>query len=101
MTPKELKARLENGENICVLDVRELEEWNFSNIGGKHIPLGDLPTRVGELNPNDEIAVLCHHGVRSAHAVGFLRQSGFTNVQNIQGGIEAWSLTVDSSVPRY
>lgn len=101
MTPTELKARLDNNESIVVLDVREPEEFAIANIGGVHIPLGDLPQRFHELDPEKEMVVMCHHGMRSAHAVGYLRSQGFTKVNNLSGGIEAWSLTVDSSVMRY
>lgn len=101
MTPRELKVRLDQGDSIEVLDVREPEEWNIANLGGIHIPLGELMNRVNELEADKEYAVLCHHGVRSAHAIGFLRQNGFEQLHNIQGGIEEWSLTVDPSVQRY
>ena len=65
------------------------------------IPLGELPKRVSELNPNDEIVAHCKMGGRSAKAVDFLKQSGFTNVRNMTGGILAWSDKVDPSMPKY
>ncbi len=101
VTPEEFKKELDSGKNVTLLDVRELEEIQLASIGGTHIPLGDLPVRFQELDPEKEIVVLCHHGVRSAHAVGFLRSQGFANVRNLRGGIDAWSLTVDPSVMRY
>jgi rhodanese-related sulfurtransferase len=101
MTPAELKQRLESGEKVTILDVRESDEFAYANLGGKHIPLGDLTQRHPELDPDQEIVVLCHHGVRSAHAVAFLKNLGFSKVHNLSGGIERWSLEVDPSVPRY
>ena len=101
MTPRELKTRLERGETIRILDVREPMEWNHCNVGGIHIPLGELESRIGELDSDSSYAVLCHHGVRSAHAVGYLRSRGFANVDNISGGIEEWAQTLDPSLKRY
>lgn len=101
VTPKALKQRLDSGEKLLILDVREPSEWKSANIGGKLIPLGELISRVNELNADQEIFVLCHHGVRSAHAVNFLRKHGFEKVFNIRGGIDRWSLEVDSKIPRY
>ena len=101
ITPKQLKERLDAGDKVLVLDVREPFEWNIANLGGKLIPLGELSQRVGELNPDEEIVVLCHHGVRSAHAVAFLRNQGFKKAFNIRGGIDRWSTEVDASIPRY
>ena len=98
---EDLKNRLDRGDDIVILDVRELAEHRFSNIGGTLIPLGQLSGRLHELDPEREIAVLCHHGTRSRMASGFLIQSGFRRVWNITGGIEAWSLRVDPSVRRY
>jgi adenylyltransferase/sulfurtransferase len=98
---KELKARLDRNEDIIILDVRQRHEYNLTNIGGVLIPLGELPARFGELDRAREIAVLCHHGVRSMRATEFLLRCGFTNVKNIEGGIDAWSRLVDPSVKRY
>lgn len=101
MTPQELKARLEAGTPPFIVDVREPEEFEICNIGGKLIPLSDLPSRYQELNPEAEVVVLCHHGVRSAHAVGFLRQMGFTNTHNLSGGIDRWAIEIDPEMKRY
>lgn len=101
MTPKEYKERLDQGETLFLLDVREPDEFKLANLGGTLIPLGDLPSRLEEIPQDQTVVVMCHHGVRSAHAVGFLRQSGFTNVMNLAGGIERWSVEIDPSVPRY
>jgi rhodanese-related sulfurtransferase len=101
MTALELKNALEQGKAIQLVDVREFEETSIASIGGKHIPLGDLSQRFQELDPEQETVVLCHHGVRSAHAATFLKERGFMNVHNLNGGIEAWSQMVDPSVMRY
>jgi adenylyltransferase/sulfurtransferase len=101
ITPKELKQRLDSGENIFVLDVREPHEYQIVNIGAPLIPLGELPNRVNELDPNREIVVHCKSGVRSQRAAEFLQKSGFRNVSNLAGGILAWATDVDPKLPKY
>jgi adenylyltransferase/sulfurtransferase len=101
MEPVELKRRLDAGEDIYVLDVREPHEFAIAQIGGHLIPLNDLPQRVGELDPNREIVVHCKMGGRSQKASEFLAQAGFKNLHNLAGGIQAWSETVDPKVPKY
>ncbi|MBV9483173.1 MAG: molybdopterin-synthase adenylyltransferase MoeB [Acidobacteria bacterium] len=98
---EELKRRLDAGEKIFVLDVREPHEYQICNIGGYLIPLGDLPKRVNELDSSREIVAHCRSGVRSAKAVNFLRQVGFTKVSNLAGGILAWADRVDPTMPKY
>jgi adenylyltransferase/sulfurtransferase len=97
----ELKKRLESDDKPFLLDVREPEERCLASIGGVLIPLGTLANRLVELDKNDEIVVYCHHGIRSAHAVGLLRRAGFTNVKNLSGGIDEWARVVDGGVARY
>ena len=99
--PEELDRRLRAGEDIFVLDVREPHEYPICNLSGYLIPLGDLPRRVHELDSSREIVVHCKMGGRSAKAVAFLQQSGFTKVHNLAGGITAWSDRVDPKVPKY
>jgi len=101
MTVEELKQRLDRGDDLFVLDVREPNEYQIANIGGHLIPLNDLPKRVGELDASREIVVHCKLGGRSAKAVDFLKQSGFSNVHNLAGGIQAWAERVDPKVPKY
>jgi sulfur-carrier protein adenylyltransferase/sulfurtransferase len=101
MTPEELKRRLDAGEGLFVLDVREPHEYQIANLGGYLIPLGDLPKRVNELDSSREIVAHCKMGGRSAKAVDFLRQAGFKKVRNLAGGINAWSEKVDPKVPKY
>jgi len=101
MQVEELKRRLDAGEDLFVLDVREPHEYQICNIGGHLIPLGDLPKRVNELDSSREIVAHCKMGGRSAKAVQFLRQAGFKKVHNLIGGITAWSDRVDPKVPKY
>ena len=101
ITPEEVKRRLDAGERMFILDVREPYEYQICNIGGTLIPLGQLASRVNELEPSQEIIVHCKSGARSAKAVTVLRDAGFRNVKNLRGGILAWSEKVDPNVPRY
>lgn len=102
MTVRELKDRLDKGDKVFLLDVREPHEFSMARIEGSTlIPLGTLPDSLNQLDPADEIVALCHKGMRSADAVGFLLQQGFSNVKNLIGGIDAWSVEIDHSVPRY
>jgi sulfur-carrier protein adenylyltransferase/sulfurtransferase len=99
--PAELKARLDGGDDIFILDVREPHEYQICNLGGYLIPLGDLPARMNELDSSREIVAHCRSGVRSAKAVTLLRQAGFGKVKNLAGGILAWADKVDATVPKY
>jgi len=101
IAPRELKARLDRGDDIYILDVREPHEYQICNLGGHLIPLGDLSRRVSELDSSREIVAHCRSGKRSAEAVEFLRKAGFRKVLNLKGGILAWSDEVDPSVPKY
>ncbi len=98
---EELKQRLDAKEDIYILDVREPHEYKICNINGHLIPLGDLPKRVQELDPSKEMIVHCRSGARSAKAVGFLHQAGFTKAKNLAGGILAWADRIDPNVPKY
>jgi molybdopterin/thiamine biosynthesis adenylyltransferase/rhodanese-related sulfurtransferase len=101
ITPEEFKARLDRGEDIFVLDVREPHEYEICNLNGYLIPLRDLPKRVNELDTSREIVVHCQRGMRSQRAVEFLRQAGFKKIKNLVGGIDAWAARIDPNVPRY
>jgi len=102
ITVSELKAKLDAGDNLFVLDVREPHEYDIARLEGTTlIPLGQLPSRVNELNTADDIVVHCRSGMRSAKAVGFLQKAGFQKVKNLKGGILAWSDQIDPSVPKY
>ena len=105
VTPAELKQRLDQGENITILDVREPFEWeiaNLENVGARLIPMGQVAERAGaELDPDAEIVVHCRSGSRSARVVKALQEAGYSKVSNLKGGIRAWSDEVDSSVKKY
>src|ERR1700723_3654261 len=101
ITPRDLKARLDRGEDFYILDVREPHEYQICNLGGHLIPLGDLSKRVSELDSSREIVAHCRSGKRSADAVEFLQRAGFRKILNLKGVILAWSDDVDPSVPKY
>ena len=98
----QLRDLLAQGKMPTVLDVREPDETRLAPFAGAvEIPMGEVPSRLTELDPDDEIVVLCHHGIRSARVAAFLDQQGFRRVANLTGGIDAWSLFIDPNVPRY
>jgi rhodanese-related sulfurtransferase len=102
ISPMELKTRLDKGDKLVLLDVREQWEYDLAKLTGSIlVPLGTLPQSMAKLNRDAEIIAICHHGMRSADATNFLLQQGFGNVKNLVGGIDAWSVQVDGSVPRY
>ena len=109
MNVKELKQRLDHGDDLFILDVREPFEYQIARIegqlqgqeGGHLIPLGDLPKRFNELNPEKEIVVQCKSGGRSQRAAEFLAKNGFQKLHNLAGGITAWSNEIDPKVPKY
>ncbi|MEI6357748.1 MAG: rhodanese-like domain-containing protein [Verrucomicrobiota bacterium] len=104
MTPSELAERLRLPNPPRLLDVREPEEHAFCALPGSVlVPLSELQERALDIVAwkDDEIVVYCHHGVRSAHAIGFLRGLGFAKLTNLSGGIDRWSVEVDPAVPRY
>ena len=103
ITPQELKAELDAGAPVVLLDVRESWEYETAHIDGSRLlPMGEIPERAKrELNPADHIVVVCHHGVRSLDVTGWLRRQNFSAVQSLRGGIDAWSRLVDPAMPRY
>ena len=101
ITPRELKSRLEAGDDPVLLDVREPWEFELSRIEGSTlVPMSLLEERFTELDPDTETVVICHHGNRSAYVTRALQGAGFNNVLNLEGGLDAYSF-VDESVPRY
>ena len=99
----DLKQRMDAGDNIQLIDVREPQEWAFAKIeGAKLIPLGEIMNRMDELDENREIVIHCKSGMRSARAVEALQRAGFKgDLKNLKGGITAWSNDVDPKVPKY
>jgi rhodanese-related sulfurtransferase len=101
ITPEELQDRLARDAAPALLDVREAWEHAISALpGARLVPMEELPFRVDELEPHREVVVYCHHGIRSAAVVEWLRAHGFPAV-NLQGGIDAWALHVDPTLRRY
>ncbi len=98
---EELKQRLDAGENLFLLDVRDENEYEISNIGGQLIPLPELPKRINELDANLQIVTICKMGQRGVKAAQVLQNAGFSHVWNLTGGIHAWSDRVDRSVRKY
>lgn len=102
ITTDELKAKLGSGAKVTLVDVREPWEWNLCHLEeARHIPMGEIPVRYLELDPEDEVVVYCHVGQRSAMVVQYLRQQGFQKAVNLRGGIEAWASQVDPTLRRY
>ena len=101
--PEDVKAKLDAGEPILLVDVRQPEEYAHCRLADSVlIPLGELPSRTEEIDAEDQlVVVLCHHGIRSISGAAMLHHAGVTNVASMHGGIDAWSLRVDPSVPRY
>jgi rhodanese-related sulfurtransferase len=101
---RSVKQMQDSGEKFVLLDCREASEVATAKIPGSvHIPMKQIPGRLAELEAhrNERIVVHCHHGGRSLRVTQFLRHEGFGQVQNMAGGIDAWSLEVDGAVPRY
>ncbi|MBL8878870.1 MAG: hypothetical protein JNG88_07100 [Phycisphaerales bacterium] len=99
ISPQEVHRRL---ADLVLLDCREPDEVAICRIdGARHVPMGEIPARLSELDRGAEVVVYCHHGVRSLHVVQFLLKQGFTRARSMSGGIDAWSIEIDPRVPRY
>jgi len=102
ITPQDLKTRLAGSDRLLLLDVRQEWETKLCRLDNAvHIPIEEIELRVDELNADEEIVVYCHQGVRSAAVADYLRQRGFKNVRNLQGGLDYWARTVDPAMRRY
>ena len=102
LSATELKNKIQQGNTVFLLDVREPHEFQYASIADSVlIPLNKIPQRLAELDPKQDIVVICHHGMRSQQAANYLERSGFNMIANLKGGIDAWSCDVDGSVPRY
>ena len=103
ITALELKAKLDAGEDLQLIDVRQPDEYAFAKIEGTRlIPLGEIMSRTAEIDPNRETVILCKMGGRSARAIDALERAGFNGTLiNLKGGVTAWSNDVDPAVPKY
>ena len=102
ITPEELKALLESGPDVVVLDIREPWEIAVASMAQtKHIPMNDIPARCAEVDARKHTVVVCHHGVRSMRVAMWLRQQGYDKAQSLAGGIDAWARQVDPNVGVY
>ena len=102
ITPAEVKARLDQGEKLVLIDVREPWEYEVCRIeGARHVPLGALAASLQTLPDVDEVICYCHHGIRSLDAATWLRFQGIEKAKSLSGGIERWSVEIDPDVPRY
>jgi rhodanese-related sulfurtransferase len=102
LTPSELKQRLDRGERLLLVDVREPWEYNLCCIeGAKLIPLGAVPANLQSLDTDEDVICYCHHGMRSLDVAVWLRNQGVAGARSLAGGIERWSLEIDPQVPRY
>ena len=102
ITVAQLKARLDQGEQVFILDVREPHEYQICHLESAHLlPMSEIGMRFKELDPACEIIVQCRSGGRSAQVCGFLQKQGFANVKNLTGGILAWAREIDPSMPTY
>jgi rhodanese-related sulfurtransferase len=105
LSPSEFIARWPDyarGEEVVLLDVRELDELAVASVAAaRHIPMREVPARIEDLSRDKPVVVMCHSGGRSRRVAEYLRNTGFTQVFNLRGGIDAWSTEIDSHVPRY
>jgi len=102
IAPADLKSRLDRGDRLVIVDVREPHEYEINHIrGSRLIPLGQVPERMHELSSADEIILHCKAGLRSAKALAILRQAGFSRLKNLTGGIDRWAQEIDPTLPRY
>ena len=100
-SPDEVKRKIDADERFTLLDVREPWEFETARIAGaKLMPMGDVPSRANqELDPEEHVVVICHHGVRSMNVTAWLRQQGFGKAQSMRGGMDAWARRIDRNVP--
>lgn len=102
ISPQQLSEHLNKGENVKFIDVREPAEYEIARVEqAELLPLSRFNEWIGALKPEDEIVVMCHHGIRSANVCMFLVRNNFENVSNLEGGIDLWSVEVDENIPRY
>lgn len=102
ITPKEVKERLDRGEKLLLVDVREPHEHALCQIDGAVlIPMGTIPANLQKLDVDEEVICFCHHGMRSLDVANWLCRKGVSGAKSMAGGIDRWSREIDPSVPRY
>ena len=102
ITPSELQERRLRGDDVLLVDVREVEEFEMARVEGSQLlPLSHFDEWAASLDPEREMVFMCHHGIRSAHVCAMLARQGFAKLSNLAGGIDRWSQEVDAGVPRY
>jgi rhodanese-related sulfurtransferase len=105
ITPAEVKGKLDSGERLALIDFRRTDEYQITRIEGSElIPMDTIPShldRLDQLADEATLVIFCHHGIRSANVVNWLRGQGVTNSQSMAGGIDRWSTEIDPRVPRY
>jgi rhodanese-related sulfurtransferase len=102
VTPTDLKQRLDRGDNLLLIDVREPWEFDVCHIeGAKLIPMGQIPANIQSLDVDEDVVCYCHHGMRSLDVAVWLRNQGVASAKSLAGGIERWSVEIDPKVPRY
>ena len=102
ITPEELKTKLDAGENPVLLDVREAWEYEICHIeGSTNISMSNIQRMLESLKPDDEIVVICHHGIRSFQIANYLNDNGYKQIVNLTGGVDAWAESVDTNMAQY
>ena len=102
ITPETLKERLDNGEKLTLVDVRESWEFSICKIEGSiNISMSNTEKLINELNTDDEIIAICHHGMRSLQVCNFLEENGFNRMLNLDGGIDSWAKIIDKDMAQY
>jgi rhodanese-related sulfurtransferase len=102
ISPREVKDRLDRGEKLLLVDVREPWEYAQCRIeGAKLIPMGTIPANLQQLDSDEDVICYCHHGMRSLDVANWLRAQGVTSAKSMAGGIDRWSMEIDPAVPRY
>ena len=102
ITPRELKDRLDRGEKLLLVDVREPHEHALCRIeGAVLIPMGTIPANFQKLDADEDVICFCHHGMRSLDVANWLRQQGVKSAKSMAGGIDRWSTEIDPQIPRY
>lgn len=101
-TVEQLKEYIDAGKDTVILDVRETWEYETCHLENSlHIRMSEIPARLDEINPDDEIIVLCHFGTRSMQVITYLQTKGYNNLINLEGGIDAWAKSIDTGMPQY